>query len=215
LTAGAWRRRIRFIDTPLTPQLIVLAYCQGLFPMAQGRAAHSTIDWYSPDPRAVLPLEPHDAFHISHSLRQRLRRGTYVITFDRAFAQVITACAGPRQREKSTWINGPIVEAYSALHQLGVAHSVEAWDASKEKLLGGLYGVAIGGAFFGESMFSRATDASKICLVHLVNHLRQRGYQLLDCQINNPHMSQFGVVEIPRAQYLEQLERSIRLKVEW
>jgi leucyl/phenylalanyl-tRNA---protein transferase len=195
--------------------MIVLAYAQGLFPMARGRSARCAIDWYSPDPRAILPLDPPRAFHVSHSLRQRLRRASYVVTFDRAFAQVITACAAARKREESTWINPAIINAYSALHELGLAHSVEAWDPTGEKLLGGLYGVALGGAFFGESMFSRAPDASKVCLVRLVEHLREAGYVLLDCQITNPHMQQFGVIEIPRAEYLARLEQAVRKKVEW
>jgi leucyl/phenylalanyl-tRNA---protein transferase len=219
------------MDLPLSPSLLVRAYAQGLFPMARG--PRGPIDWYSPDPRAVLPLSPPEAFHISHSLRQRVKRGAFLVTFDRAFERVIRACAQPRPYEKSTWINGEIIRAYCGLHGRGLAHSVEVWTApppdgaplaggapspAEEQgcvLAGGLYGVALGGAFFGESMFSRATDASKVCLVHLVEHLRQRGYVLLDTQISNAHMAQFGVVEIPRADYLRRLAGALELPAQW
>jgi leucyl/phenylalanyl-tRNA---protein transferase len=219
---------------PLSPQLLVRAYAQGLFPMARSR--HGPIDWYSPDPRAILPLSPPAAFHVSHSLRQKLRRGEFLITRDLAFERVICACSQPRVYEESTWINPAIIRAYTGLHRLGLAHSVEAWtrpegpsppcqtgaEQSVEALAaqgcvlaGGLYGVALGGAFFGESMFSRATDASKVCLVYLVEHLRRQGYVLLDAQIVNPHMQQFGVVEIPRAEYLRRLADALALPVQW
>jgi len=188
------------------------------------------IGWYSPDPRAILPL---DKFHASHSLRRRVRQGPYQITTDRAFRQVMQQCAGPRGRDRETWINDEIIESYDQLHQLGYAHSIEAWEIPQEskdadstqqqerqgsgnaKLLGGLYGVALGGAFFGESMFSRATDASKVCLAHLIEHLRHRGYALLDVQFTSAHMSQFGVVEIPRDQYLPRLRKAITMTVDW
>jgi leucyl/phenylalanyl-tRNA---protein transferase len=219
----------------LTPELIVRAYTVGAFPMATGR--RGAIHWYSPDPRAILPLEPPEAFHIPHGLRRRIKKNPYTLTLDRDFSAVIRACAQPRHYEASTWINAEIIGAYTELHRLGLAHSVEAWAApqidpatsesrpSEEGetqkrraggvLCGGLYGVALGGAFFGESMFSRATDASKLCLVRLVEHLRSGGYVLLDAQIANPHMRQFGVVEIPREEYLRRLEQAMALPVTW
>ncbi len=211
----------------LAPELLLRAYCQGLFPMAQSRRDRR-VAWYSPDPRAILPL---DAVRFPRSLLRRVRRGDYIVTRDVAFEAVIRGCAQPRPYSAETWINEPIIRGYTQLHQLGYAHSVEAWlddreardggasgepspgqtqDAEGRLLVGGLYGVAIGRAFFGESMFSRATDASKVCLVHLVEHLRQRGFTLLDVQFTNPHMAQFGVVEIPRMEYLRRLHEALR-----
>jgi len=191
----------------LTPELLIHAYCQGVFPMATGRRGR--IAFYSPDPRAILPL---DRFHISHSLRRRVRKGTYRITRDRVFDTVIRQCAKPRPNHPETWINEEIIDAYHRLHALGLAHSVEAWTrepADESSPAGGLYGVAIGGAFFGESMFSRAVDASKVCLVHLVAHLRERGFTLLDVQFTSPHMERFGVIEIPRKRFHRLLEAAL------
>ena len=209
--------------TPLTPQILVMAYCQGIFPMARG--SRGPIEWYSPDPRAILPFDPPEAFHVPHGLRRQLKKNPYAITIDRAFARVIKACAEPRADPDSCWISPAIIAAYTRLHAAGLAHSVEAWlppaaadgpgDPAEMKLVGGLYGVSLGGAFFGESMFSRATDASKLCLVHLVEHLRQRGYRLLDAQIINPHLRQFGAIEIPRTQYLQLLQQALSLDVAW
>ena len=199
----------------LSPELLVSAYSQGIFPMARGR--HGVIEWFSPDPRAILPL---DSFHAPRSLARRVRSGRFEITFDHAFKQVIEACALPRPRQKQTWINNQIIEAYTELHRMGIGHSVEAWvctdnPAEERILVGGLYGLAIGGTFFGESMFTRATDASKVCLVHLVEHLRRRGFMLLDTQIINDHMTQFGVVEIPRSEYLDKLNHALSLNITW
>jgi leucyl/phenylalanyl-tRNA--protein transferase len=190
---------------PITPQMIVWAYTQGFFPMAQSRDSND-VQWYSADPRTVMPL---DRFHVPRSLAKLVRRDAPRITLDRAFDQVIRQCAEPRNREGETWINPTIIDAYTALHESGIAHSVEAWE--DEQLVGGLYGVALGGAFFGESMFSRRSNASKICLVHLVNHLRDRGFALLDTQFTNPHLAQFGIEEISREQYLARLEAALRL----
>jgi leucyl/phenylalanyl-tRNA--protein transferase len=206
---------------PLTPQVLVMAYRQGVFPMARGR--RGGIDWYSPDPRAILPFHPPEAFHVPHGLRRSLKKNPFTVTFDRAFARVIRGCAAPRAGPDSdTWISPKIVAVYTALHQAGLAHSVEAWvpaptakDPEALRLAGGLYGVALGGAFFGESMFSRAPDASKVCLVYLVEHLRARGYTLLDAQIINPHLRQFGAIEIPRCEYLRRLEQALRQDVAW
>jgi leucyl/phenylalanyl-tRNA--protein transferase len=187
--------------------MVVWAYTQGYFPMARSRNSQS-VEWFSADPRAILPL---DRFHVPRSLAKLVRRGDYRITRDQAFDRVIGQCAQPRHRESETWINDTIIDLYCALHDSGVAHSVEAWDG--DELVGGLYGVALGGAYFGESMFSRRSNASKICLVHLVDHLRQRGFALLDTQFINPHLTQFGVEQIAQEQYLARLEDALRLNV--
>ena len=183
----------------IDPDLLLQGYRLGVFPMAMG---DNSIEWFSPDPRAILPL---DDFHVPHALRRLMRRRPFAISFDTAFPAVIQACA---ERE-DTWINQEIIESYTRLHELGHAHSVEAW---KENMLaGGLYGVAIGGAFFGESMFHRVTDASKIALVALAEHLRNRKFILLDTQWLTPHLQQFGGIEISRSLYLHLLRRAIDL----
>ncbi len=166
------------------------------------------LSWYSPDPRGIIPL---DAFHVPARLRRVVRRGAYRIEVDSAFEEVIRACAEAERdaADAGTWISEEIIDSYSALHELGYAHSVEAWEA--DALVGGLYGVAIGGAFFGESMFHRTTDASKVALVALVDRLRARGFALLDTQWATEHLEQFGATEIPRPQYLQVLEASLRL----
>lgn len=199
--------------------------------MADSR--HGQLNWYSADPRAILPL---DGFRASRSLRKRVRRGDYIIRFDIAFEQVVRHCAHPRRYEGETWINDQIIEAYTDLHFEGFAHSVEAWrtidDANEtlldadgkpmclyqhagEELVGGLYGVSLAGAFFGESMFTLATDASKVCLYHLVEHLKLRQFALLDSQMNSAHMSQFGTVDVPREDYLVLLQQALALEVDW
>ncbi len=179
---------------PLSPELVLRAYRAGYFPMAESR--HGKVRWYTSDPRAVIPL---DRFHISRSLRQVLKKGEFAVAFDTAFPEVIRACA----ERPETWISDEVIAVYTALHRRGDAHSVEVWRGPM--LVGGLYGVAIGGAFFGESMFSRESNASKVALVALVRHLRSRGFRLLDSQFMNEHMRQFGTVEIPRAWYLRLL----------
>ena len=166
------------------------------------RSNDDSIEWFSPDPRAVLPLEK---FHVPHALRRVVRRKPFEITIDKAFSAVIRACA---ERE-NTWINRDIIDSYIRLHELRHAHSVEAWN--KNNLVGGLYGVAVGGAFFGESMFHRATDASKIALVALVEHLRSRKFVLLDTQWLTPHLQQFGGIQISRSHYLRLLRRAVDL----
>lgn len=172
------------------------------------------VEWYSPDPRAVLPL---DRFKCTRSLRQRVQRSEFEIRRDTVFAAVIDACAEPRNTERQTWINQPIIDAFCDLHRLGFAHSVEAWR--DEHMVGGLYGVGLGGAFFGESMFHRAdlggTDASKVCLVHLVQHLQQCGFVLLDVQFVTPHLEQFGVIEIGRDDYLQRLRLALAADASW
>ena len=165
-----------------------------------------TVRWYSPDPRAHLPLT---AFHIPHNLRRRVRRREFAVTSDTAFEEVIRACA---DRDR-TWITPRIVRAYTRLHDRGSAHSVECWQEGS--LAGGLYGVALGGAFFGESMFFRVSNASKVALVHLVRQMRAGGFSLLDTQYSTAHLERFGVVEIPRSDYLERLERARALAPTW
>jgi len=180
-------------------ELLLQGYRLGVFPMAM---EDDSIGWFSPDPRAIIPLED---FHVPHALRRVARKKIFEIKIDNRFSEVIRACA----KRKDTWINREIVESYERLHELGHAHSVEAWN--KNKLAGGLYGVAIGGAFFGESMFHRITDASKIALVGLVEHLRARKFALLDTQWLTPHLKQFGAVEISREHYLRLLTRAMEL----
>lgn len=198
---------------PLTPQVLLNAYAMGYFPMAEPETGE--INWYSPDPRGHLPLE---AFRASASLLKTVRRSVFEVRADSAFEHVMRACAQPRPAQRETWISEEVIGAYTQLHRHGWAHSVEAWREGQ--LVGGLYGVSIRGAFFGESMFSRpelgGTDSSKVCLVQLVEHLRARGYTLLDTQFVNDHLQQFGCVAIPRAEYLQRLERAIEQReVTW
>ncbi len=185
--------------------LLLAAYASGWFPMADD---DGVLSWYSPDPRGVLPL---DTFHASARLQRVVRRGEFQVAVDTAFEQVVRACAVAERDtvDSGTWISEEIVDSYAALHELGFAHSVETWRGGQ--LVGGLYGVALGGAFFGESMFHHVTDASKVALVALVDRLRSRGYTLLDTQWVTPHLEQFGAVEIPRAEYLRMLDASLRL----
>ena len=187
----------------LPVDLLLSAYASGWFPMAVGTG---DIRWFSPDPRGILPLE---TFHIPRRLERTVRRGPFHIGVNRRFAEVVRACAdADRGDDGGTWIDGEIFESYCALHEAGYAHSVEAWHDGR--LAGGLYGVALGGAFFGESMFHRETDASKVALVGLVERLRERGFSLLDTQWTTPHLEQFGAVEIPRSRYLRMLAAAIR-----
>jgi len=187
----------------LTPEILLAAYCRGIFPMAINDQRE--VGWFSPDPRGVIPLD--DRFHIPHGLRRTLKKNPFTVTFDREFEAVMRACAD--RDNMGTWISEEFVVSYCELHRLGFAHSVETRLAGK--LVGGLYGVHIGGAFFGESMFHRATDTSKVALVALVERLRDRGFALLDTQWQTPHLAQFGTMEIPRREYLRQLKRAISL----
>ena len=183
----------------IDPELLLQGYRFGVFPMAKEDGA---IEWFSPDPRAILPLED---FHVPHALRRLLRKKVFETKIDNRFSKVIEACAA----RDGTWINREIIESYTRLHELGYAHSVEAWASGK--LAGGLYGVALGGAFFGESMFHRVTDASKIALVALVEHFRAHKFVLLDTQWLTPHLQQFGGIEISRNHYLHLLRRAVEL----
>lgn len=201
------------VSPPLTTELLVYAYCNGLFPMARSR--HGPIDWYRPEIRAVLPL---DRPRFTRSLIKKVRNGPFTVTFDQCFNRVITACARPRRDGAGTWISDEIINAYTKLHDEGYAHAVEAWLTEKNgetTLVGGLYGISIGGAFFGESMFSAQADASKVCLVHLIDHLNAQGYALLDCQYANPHMEQFGLEEIAHDKYMQRLASALALNVTW
>jgi leucyl/phenylalanyl-tRNA--protein transferase len=185
--------------------LLVRAYRHGIFPMA---LEDGEIGWFSPDPRGILPL---DRFTVPGRLARVIRQQRFQIASDRDFAGVMRACA--EQREEGTWINAEILESYLALHQLGFAHSIETWQHGE--LVGGLYGVHIGGAFFGESMFHRATDASKVALAALVDRLNGQGFQLLDIQWVTPHLRQFGAIEISRREYLRRLEEAVEKPCGW
>jgi len=178
-------------DFALTPELLLHAYASGVFPMSEGRD-NPEIFWVDPRRRGILPL---DGLHISRSLARRMRRGGYAVTLNRDFAAVLDACADREQ----TWINAEIRQQYLILHKLRHAHSLEIWR--DDALIGGIYGVTLGAAFFGESMFSRATDGSKLALVHLVDHLRRCGFTLFDTQFITDHLARLGAVEIGRATY--------------
>ena len=183
----------------LTQEILLSAYRVGLFPMAQGRD-DPEIHWVDPLRRGIFPLE---GFHISRSLRRRILRADVQVTTDRAFAEVVLACAD----RPESWINAEFFELYQALHQQGHAHSLEIWR--NDDLIGGVYGVTIGGAFFGESMFSRATDASKLALAWLVHRLRAGSFTLFDTQFLTPHLASLGAVEIPRADYHRRLHAAL------
>jgi len=192
----------------LTSEELLAAYAGGYFPMADGRH-NEELHWYAPEIRGILPL---DAFHVPASLRKFMRNCPYEVKMDTAFESVIRACAdaGTSDR-KDTWINDTIIALYCELAAMGFAHSVECWQEGK--LVGGLYGVSLGGAFFGESMFSTATNASKVALVHLVEHLKGCGFLLLDTQYVNDHLLQFGVTEIAREDYMERLAQALAANV--
>ena len=187
----------------LDPETLLSAYAQGVFPMAD---RDGSIRLYTADPRGVLPL---DAFHVPHTLRQLVRkpleRGGFEVRINYDFEAVMRGCSA--NRPEGSWINGELIKAYCRLHDLGYAHSVEAWRDGK--LAGGLYGVSLGAAFFGESMFHRERDASKVALVHLVNRLRDRQYELLDTQATTSHLKKFGCVDIPAREYLVRLRKAL------
>ena len=189
--------------------LLVSAYASGWFPMAVGDTG---IRWFSPDPRGIIPLE---AFHVSRRLARLIRGRTFEIRINTDFGAVIRACADADRdgEEAGTWIDAEIIESYAALHEAGYAHSVETWQNGR--LVGGLYGVALGGAFFGESMFHHATDASKVALAALVDRLRERHYTLLDTQWTTDHLEQFGAIEIPRRKYLQRLSEALERDCEF
>lgn len=185
----------------IEPTLLLNAYASGIFPMA---VAGGELGWFSPDPRGIIPLD--DGFHLPHGLRRTLKKAPFEIRVNTTFADVMRGCADRRE----TWIDDTIYKSYVRLHYLGHAHSVETWQDGQ--LVGGLYGIALGGAFFGESMFSRATDASKVALVSLVERLRARGFTLLDTQWTTPHLRQFGAKDIPRRDYMARLRRALAVE---
>ena len=187
----------------LDPQLVLGAYAVGVFPMADARDADS-VYWVEPRRRAVLPL---DGFHLSRSLRRTIAADRFRVTADHAFGDILRLCAETAPGRPDTWISGPIEQAFLRLHRLGHAHSIECWDG--ERLAGGLYGLALGRAFFGESMVSRATDASKVALAWLVARLKVGGFTLLDCQFQTAHLASLGAVEIDRAAYLVSLGEAL------
>lgn len=191
----------------ITPEDVLEAYCHGLFPMAE-RADDPDIFWVSPEMRGIIPLE---GFHAPKSLLKLVRKHPFTVTFDRAFEAVIDGCASVRKGQPETWINRQIRVLYTELHKMGFGHSVECWDEAGQ-LAGGLYGLSIRGAFFGESMFSRVPNASKIALFYLVRHLKSQGFSLLDCQFTNPHLVQFGCIEIPRDAYHSRLSEALSLE---
>jgi len=188
----------------LSPTRLIAAYHQGIFPWFNRQ---DPILWWSPDPRMVLFPEK---LHISKSLNKRLRKNPFTVTFDTAFSEVITACAAPRQNLPSskahdTWIHDDMITAYEKLFELGYAHSVECWQA--DQLVGGLYGVALGKVFFGESMFSFATDSSKIALVSLSQQLQRWGFEMIDCQVHSEHLTRLGAINLPRNSFMQQLQK--------
>ena len=195
------RRRGR--NPEITVDILLRAYSAGLFPMADA-ADDPELFWVEPELRGIIPL---DTFHVSKSLAKTIRRKPFDIRYDTAFEAVMAGCAAAAPDRPSTWINETIRRLYTELHHIGHAHSVEAWEG--DELVGGLYGVSLGSAFFGESMFSRRTDASKICLVHLVERLREKGFTLLDTQFTTDHLKNFGAIDMPKDDYAKILEKAI------
>jgi leucyl/phenylalanyl-tRNA--protein transferase len=193
----------------LQPQRLLEAYRHGIFPWYND---DQPILWWSPDPRAVLFPEK---LHVSRSLKRSLRSNVFTVTLDTSFRAVMEQCAGPRPQypDGGTWINGDMLDAYTRLYELGYAHSVETWQDGR--LVGGLYGVAIGGAFFAESMFTQVDDASKVALVTLVKQLRAWNFRLIDCQQSSPHVMRFGAEEIPRLDFIEHLNQALTLHDRW
>lgn len=189
------------IGGDLSVERLLLAYRSGIFPWTD-----DPITWWSPDPRAVFEL---GRFHVPRSLARVLRRGGFTITFDRAFRAVMEGCAAPGPGRRSTWITARFIAAYTRLHERGYAHSVECWQG--DRLVGGVYGVAVGGLFAGESMFHRVNDASKVALYHLHAHLQARGYALFDTQLATPVTRFLGAVDIPRAEYLRRLRAAVAM----
>jgi leucyl/phenylalanyl-tRNA---protein transferase len=187
----------------ITPQVLLKAYACGIFPMAES-AEDPGLFWVEPEKRGIIPL---DAFHIPRSLRKTLKRNPFEIRVDHDFAAVIDACAQSTEERPKTWINQRIRKLYRELHEIGHCHSVECW--ADGELVGGLYGVRLGAAFFGESMFSRRTDASKVALVHLVERLRAGGFELLDTQFTNKHLERFGAIDVPRRKYAKMLDKAV------
>jgi len=190
--------------TEITPQLLLYGYAQGVFPMDDA----GRIYWYDPDPRAIIPLDA--AFHVPHSLARTIRKGGFEVRVDTAFRATMTACGAATETRAETWISPQLIDLYTQLHHAGYAHSVETWRDGV--MVGGLYGVALGGLFAGESMWSRERDASKVALVALVERLRAGGFGLLDTQFMTPHLARFGAHEIPRAEYRRRLANALTIE---
>lgn len=188
----------------LTADDLIYGYINGIFPMAD---ADNSLYWYAPDPRAIIPI---DTYQPARSLRPLLNKPAFEVRIDTAFEAVMRACSLPRSADDSTWISEEIIDAYTDLHRMGFAHSIETYRDSR--LVGGLYGVSIGGAFFGESMFHHVSNASKVAFHHLILTLRQQRFTLLDTQFINDNVRRFGAIEIPKADYLKQLRVAIRQK---
>ncbi len=197
----------------ITPELLLRAYRAGLFPMAESRRG-DRLYWLDPELRGVIPL---DGFHLPRRLARTALSGGFQVTSNRAFGAVVAGCAEPAEGREETWINPEIERLFGALHGMGQAHSIEVWqgDPAAGRLAGGLYGVSLGGAFFGESMFSRVRDASKVALVHLVARLRLLGFRLLDAQFQTTHLAQFGCREVPRARYKALLSEAVEEAIPW
>jgi leucyl/phenylalanyl-tRNA--protein transferase len=193
----------------ITPEILLAAYAEGIFPMAE-RRDDTTLFWISPEQRGVIPL---NGFHVPKRLARTVRSDRFTVTSDAAFVDVMQACAEPAPDRKESWINAEILRLYTALHATGYAHSIECWRDGA--LVGGLYGVSLAGAFFGESMFSRERDASKVALVHLIAQLKRGGYVLLDAQFLTAHLAQFGTQEIPRATYQARLNAALSVQAYW
>jgi leucyl/phenylalanyl-tRNA--protein transferase len=197
----------------ITPELLLRAYRAGLFPMAESRRG-DRLYWLDPEMRGVIPLA---GFHLPKRLLRTILGGGFSVTSNQAFGAVVAACAEPAEGREETWINPEIERLFGALHGAGQAHSIEVWEGAPDagRLAGGLYGVSLGGAFFGESMFSRTRDASKVALVHLVARLRLFGFRLLDAQFQTTHLAQFGCREVPRAQYKSLLSEAVEEHIPW
>lgn len=189
----------------ITPEILLNAYAAGYFPMAESRH-ESELYWFNPPRRGIIPL---DGFHTPRKLARLVKQKPFEIRIDTAFDAVMRNCAQPRPNHPDSWINSRILILYGKLHRMGYAHSVECWQ--EKRLVGGVYGVSLGGAFFGESMFSKVPNASKVALVHLVARLRAAGYQLFDTQFVNDHLKQFGVIEIRKKDYLALLEKALNV----
>ncbi len=193
----------------LTPEILLRAYAEGIFPMAE-RRDDPALFWVSPERRGIIPL---DTFHVPRRLARTVKSDRFTVTADRAFVDVMQACAEPAPDRPQSWINAEILRLYTALHTTGYAHSIECWHEGQ--LVGGLYGVSLGGAFFGESMFSRERDASKVALVHLIAYLKTGGYVLLDAQFRTDHLAQFGTQEITRGAYRARLDEALKVQAYW
>lgn len=193
----------------ITPEVLLKAYACGIFPMAES-ATDPGMFWVEPKLRGIIPL---DEFHVPRRLSRTVRQGIYTVRVDTAFTEVMQSCAEMTPERKDTWINRRIKQLYGELHLMGHCHSVECWQ--DDVLVGGLYGVRLGGAFFGESMFSRQRDASKVALVHLVDRMNTGGFVLLDTQFNTAHLSQFGAVEIPKSEYETLLDQALTIDADF